>query len=102
MAAKKVGLTPARRAVPELIGRILAGMREVDAVFLLRDGGGVLHVYSVVREFQPEIYGRLLKKERLIEGKLSQIAFEFHVRAHQGREPEEAVPVQAKMVYRRS
>ncbi len=85
----------------DVIRRSISKTPEIDAVFLLTDDANVVHVFSVVREFQSKIYDTLLKKERAIEKDLPEIAFEFHVRAHQGREPAESVPLEAELVYAR-
>ena len=85
----------------DAITRHLSKIPQIDAVFLLTDDTNVVHVFSVVREFQSTIYNKLLKKEGVIEKKFREIAFEFHVRAHQGRKPAEAVPFEAELVYRR-
>ncbi len=83
------------------IRRVLSGVPQIDAVFLLRDETNVIHIYSVVREFQSKFYTRLLPKETAIEKKFPEMAFEFHVRAHQGREPAQAAPFEAELVYSR-
>ena len=72
--------------------------RSTLSIFI-RDDANVVHVFSVVREFESKIYEKLLKRERAIERNLSQVSFEFHVRAHQGREPAQAVPFKAELVY---
>lgn len=74
---------------------------EIDAVFLVTDDLNVVHVFSVVREFHSKLYDKLLKKEAAIEKDLPEIAFEFHIRAHQGRQPAQAVPFEAELVYAR-
>lgn len=83
------------------VGRLLGKTPGVDAVFLLKDEVNVVHVYSVARQLRPAIYGRLLQTERTIEKKHPEVAFEFHLRAHQGRNPAEAVPLEAELVYSR-
>ena len=85
----------------DAIRRSLSKMPGIDAVFLLKDDANIVHVFSVVRDFQSKIYDQLLKKEHAIEMALPEIAFEFHVRAHQGREPARAVPVDAELVFTR-
>jgi hypothetical protein len=85
----------------DVIHRALSKMPEIDAVFILTDDANVVHVFSVVREFQSKLYDKLLKKERAIEQSLPQITFEFHVRAHQGRAPAQSVPFDAELVYAR-
>ena len=85
----------------DMIRRVLSRTPEIDAVFLMTDDANVVHVFSVVREFRPRIYDKLLKEERMIEEDFPEIPFEFHVRAHQGREPAEAVPFDAELVYTR-
>lgn len=87
------------RSCADVIGRALSKTPEIDAVFLLTDDGNVVHVFSVVREFESKIYDKLLKKERSLEKDLPEITFEFHVRAHQGRAPAQAVPFEAELVY---
>jgi hypothetical protein len=85
----------------QVIRGVLSKSPQIDAVFLLRDDANVVHVFSVVRDFQPKIYDQLLKQERVIEKDLPEIAFEFHVRAHQGRQPAQAVPFDAELVFAR-
>ncbi len=85
----------------EAIRRVLSKLPQIDAIFVLTDETNVVHVFSVVREFQSKLYTNLLRKEQALEKKFPAIAFEFHVRAHQGREPSEAVPVEAESVYAR-
>lgn len=85
----------------DVVREILAQIPEIDAVFLSTDDKNVVHVFSVVKEFRSKIYDTLLKKERSIQKKLAGIALEFHVRAHQGREPAQAVPFEAQLVYAR-
>ena len=84
-----------------VIREVLSKTAQIDAVFLWWDDTNVVHVFSVVRDFQPKIYDQLLKKERMIERDLPEIAFEFHVRAHQGRQPALAVPFDAELVFAR-
>jgi hypothetical protein len=78
----------------------LAKVPEVDGVFMSAEKN-VIHVYSVVLEFNDRLYKRLLKQESLIEKGFPEIAFEFHTRAHQGREPHFAVPFDAEQVFLR-
>ena len=81
------------------INRHLSKLPEIDAVYTWSDDSGVIQVYSVVQDFQSSIYENLLKKERLVEKDFPEISFDFHVRAHQGRRPECAVPVGAVTVF---
>jgi hypothetical protein len=85
----------------DVIRRVLSKAPEIEAVFLLTDDANVVHVFSVVREFQSKLYDKLLKKERAIEMVLPEVLLEFHVRAHQGRKPAQAVPFEAELVYAR-
>jgi hypothetical protein len=85
----------------DVIRRVLCKAPEIEAVFLLTDDACVVHVFSVVREFQSKFYDKLLKKEHAIEHALPEILFEFHLRAHQGRKPVQAVPFEAELVYAR-
>ena len=85
----------------DVIRGVLSKAREIEAVFLLTDDAEVVHVFSVVREFQSTLYDKLLKKEHAIEKALPEILFELHVRDHQGRKPAQAVPFEAELVYAR-
>src|SRR6266542_1895150 len=58
--------------------RVLSGVSQIDAVFFMRDDTNVLHVFSVIREFQSKLYTKLLSKEAAIEKRFPEIAFEFH------------------------
>jgi hypothetical protein len=80
------------------IDRHLSQVKNVDAVFITTDDVGVVHVYSVVREYG-DFYKKLLKQEQQIEQDYPEIDFEFHVRAHQGREPSLAVPFEAQAIF---
>ena len=80
------------RPYERAIRRRLASVRAVDAVYVSRDDDGCVHVYSVVSEYADGAYRKLLKQERLIEKEFPEVPLEFHVRAHQGREPSRAVP----------
>jgi hypothetical protein len=80
------------RPYESAIRRRLASVRAVDAVYVSQEEDGRVHVYSVVSEYADEAYHKLLKQERLIEEAFPEVPLEFHVRAHQGREPSRAVP----------
>ena len=90
-----------RASRADVIRSILSKIREIDAVFVVTDDANVVHVFSVVKEFQSNIYDKLLKRERAIEKHLPHLAFEFHVRAHQGWPPAQAAPIEAELVYAR-
>lgn len=72
---------------------------EVDAVFV-EEEDRVVHVYSVVNDMG-DFYERLLAREMAVAKAWPAIAFEFHVRAHQGRSPHQAVPPWSCAVYLR-
>jgi hypothetical protein len=76
----------------QALRRRLSSVDAVRAVFLAADDEGIIHVYSVVPEYDSGFYDELLKQERLVEKEFPHLTFEFHVRAHQGREPARAVP----------
>lgn len=82
----------AGRTYESAIRRGLASVRAVDAIYLSHDEDGRVHVYSVVFEYTDDAYRKLLKQERFIEEEFPEVPLEFHVRAHQGREPSRAVP----------
>jgi hypothetical protein len=79
--------------------RRLASVQTIDAVYLDTDDQGTIHVYSVTPEYGPDVYAKLLIQERLVEKAFPQLAFEFHVRAHQGRKPASAVPFGLKPLF---
>jgi hypothetical protein len=93
----KATLLPYGRAICRHFSRV----REVDAVFVSLDDDGLVHVYSVVPEYRNNLYGKLLKQERRIEGEFAELNFEFHVRAHQGREVVRAVPFGSQLLFKR-
>jgi hypothetical protein len=80
------------------LSRHLATIQDVDAVFVSTEDD-VVHVYSIVREFDDGAYEKLLKKEEEIQQACPEIVFEFHVRAHQGRVPSEAAPLESQPVF---
>lgn len=86
-------------SIADVLRRTFSQLREVDAVFLSTDDLHVVHVYSVVRDFQSKTYDKLLRAENEIERDFSEIALEFHVRAHQGRKPAACVPFDAEAVF---
>ena len=91
--------TPARpESLPKAIRFHLAKIRAIDAVYVVVDNN-VVHVFSVVREFEEAVYDKLLKKERLIEKAFPDAVCEFHLRAHQGRKAHLAVPYGAEAVF---
>ena len=95
-----VGLKKSR-SFTRVIRGVLSKTRAIEAVYLFTDDANVVHVFSVAREFRSSLYDDLLKKERAIGRGFPEIAFEFHVRAHQGRPPAEAVPFDAELVFAR-
>lgn len=84
----------------EVVRAHLSKVREVAAVFARREDN-VIHVYSVAREFKDNIYSRLLRLEGFIEKALPDLRFEFHVRAHQGREVSQAAPLGSEPLFLR-
>lgn len=89
-AASLLGRT-AYRLLQSTLERRLSKVPDVDAVFFAPDDD-VIHVYTVVPEFDARVYEDLMRQERLIEKDWPGINFDFHTRAHQGREPVLAVP----------
>lgn len=83
------------------ISRRLSRIREIDAVFVTLDDDRLVHIYSVVPEYRDDLYGKLLKQEGLVEGEFPGLNFEFHLRAHQGRKPGQAVPFGSQLLFER-
>ena len=89
------------RAYAPVICRHLSKVKEVDGLYALEADDGVIHIYTVVGEFESKIYDKLLPRERVIEKECPDIHFDFHVRAHQGREPALAVPFDSRVIFTR-
>lgn len=87
------------RPFAQFIGRRLSSVKEVDAIFIAANEERVVHVYSVVRDFHADVYDELLKQEKRIEKKFPEARFDFHLRAHQGREPHLAVPADSRLLF---
>jgi len=87
------------RPYEDSVRRHLSQAQGVDAVFIWLDDAGVVHVYSVARDYRDEVYRSLSKKERLVEKECPDVTFEFHLRAHQGRKPSRAVPIGSQVVF---
>src|SRR5260370_450172 len=69
----------------------LAKAPGVDAVFV-NTASETIHVYSVVKEHRETYFKGLLRQENQIEKAFSEVSFQFHPRAHQGRKPSESGP----------
>ncbi len=78
----------------------LAKVPTVDAVFV-NAVTDTIHVYSVVEKFEDDSCGQLLKEEAKVEKAFPKLSFEFHTRAHQGRQPSESGPWGSELVYLR-
>ena len=84
----------------DAIRRRLAKAPGVDAVFVYALSE-TIHVYSIVMEHREKYYKGLQHQEDLIEKEFPELSFEFHSRAHQGRNPSESGPWGAELVYLR-
>ena len=78
----------------------LAKAPGVDAVYV-STASETIHVYSVVKELREKYYKGLLEQEDLIEKAFPELSFEFHTRAHQGRDLSVSGPWGAELVYLR-
>lgn len=87
------------QGIQRLVASQLSKVVAIEAVFVLVDEDKKIHVYSVVPDFSFGLYKRLVKREEVIEKKLPGMKFDFHVRAHQGRKADRAVPVGALPVF---
>lgn len=88
------------RLLQSTVYRYLSKIRAVDAVFISTEDD-IIHVYTVVFDYNSELTNKLMKTERLIEKDWPGISFEFHTRAHQGREPFSTVPIDSQIVFGR-
>ena len=82
-----------------LVARQLSNIPSIEAVFVYEDDDGLVHVYSVVPDFSFDLYKKLHSRERKIEKEFPEATFDFHVRAHQGRKADQAVPIEARAVF---
>ena len=108
MIAKKPGGTKSQRRSAGKYGRTsdwrgslrrrLTKVREIDGIFVVKEGA-VVHVFTVMEDHQSDIYGTLMKQERLVEKDHPSIEFDLHTRLHQGRPPHRAVPYGAEKVF---
>lgn len=64
----------------------LSKVPQVDAVYV-STASATIHVVSVVENLRDTDYKRLIRQEDRIEKEFSEISFEFHATAHQGRKP---------------
>ena len=87
-------------SLTESIKRHLSHIPGIDAIYL-SIANGIVHVYSVAADYTERVYGPLTAQERLIEMDFPAVQFDFHLRAHQGREPAEAVPTESELVFER-
>jgi hypothetical protein len=102
----RVSKNRAREAKPvshlgTVLARHLSKVPRVEAVYVEHDDARLVHVYSVVSDYDTAFYRKLLNQERRIEREMPEVSFEFHVRAHQGRRPGLAVPFGSVPVYLR-
>src|SRR5262249_28002363 len=76
----------------------LSKLRAIEAVYVTAETD-VFHVYSVVSEYDPAVYEKLMRQEARLEEAFPGVRFDFHTRASQGREPSLAVPFEAQCVF---
>jgi hypothetical protein len=81
------------------IVRELERVPDVAAVYVTEDEERVLHVFTVVAKHTNEVFDRILLAEARIEKRLKDRVLHFHVRAHQGRSPQSAVPLTSEPIY---
>jgi len=99
---KKPAKSRARRPKDwrEAIRLYLAKAPGVDAVFVSTVTETV-HVYSVVKQHREVYYKGIMRQEEAIEKAFPEVSFDFHTRAHQGRNPSESGPWGSELVYLR-
>jgi hypothetical protein len=66
------------------IRRYFTKVPTVDAVYVF--AGETIHVYTIVKELREKYYKGLLEQEGLFEKAYPEFSFDFHTRAHQGRD----------------
>lgn len=95
------GKTLDRARLIRNIVRLFSKIKAVEAIFVRVDETDVCHIYSVVPEHRPRIYSGLIKAEDSVMDEAPAVLFDFHVRASQGRPPEQAVPTGLPCAFRR-
>lgn len=88
-------LPVADSAVIEELDRVEA----VVAAYSKKDEDGVLHVFSVVANHEGAVYEQVMDAEDRIRFRLPGVAMHFHLRAHQGRGPQAAVPFSCEPLF---
>ena len=97
VVARKVRAVPPGEGHEDTLRTKLAKVAEVDAVYVEVENG-VIHVYSIVHDMG-DFYERLMAQEKAVAKAWPQIRFDFHVRAHQGRQTDQAAPPFARAIY---
>lgn len=92
--------SPRRKEWREALRQFLSEVPAVDAVFV-NSVSETVHVYSIVEKYEDESCEELLKQEAKVESTFPKVSFEFHTRAHQGRNPGESGPWGSELVYLR-
>ena len=91
----------AESALREAVVRQLSSVREVDAIFMYVDDDRTCRVYSVIEEHRSGVFKKIMRREQQLQRRFSKTLFDFRVRAHQGRPPADAVPLNLKPAFLR-
>lgn len=87
--------------IQSVIVQELKKVEAVSAIFCEQDlEEGVLRIFTVVAQHEPETYEEILRSEAEIDQRLRHlVTLDFRVRAHQGRQPRHVVPVGTNPIY---
>jgi hypothetical protein len=89
-----------RRALLRSVRLHLSRIGQIEAAYVSKEDD-TFHIYSVMREYRPAIYSRLMKQEDLVEKDFPGVKLDFHTRASQGRDPSLAVPFGSQCAFTR-
>lgn len=82
-----------------ILSSMLSELADVDAVFSAKDADNILMVFVVVPEHTDEIYDQIIEIEEKIIDALRDDTIELRIRAHQGRMPVLAVPLNSEPIF---
>lgn len=86
------------RTIERFVSYNLGGLPDVRAIFFTKKEN-FYNIYTVVNEFSDKIFNLVLDEEQLIIDRFPEYQFDFRVRAAQGRDPSETVPVWANILF---
>lgn len=78
------------KSLKEFLGMELSQIKEVERVYASRDGD-VMHVYTVVDEFNAEVRKNIYDREAAIIDQFEYLEFDFNIISRRGRDLAEVI-----------